>query len=92
MSLVDYRITKIGDMEYKVCNVCDTINLANFECLNCRKAMRLMGCKGLIEIADIIDKRQGISTKIQCPRCENSEIEPDHSYCKICGLPLKKEC
>lgn len=86
--LVDYRLVKIGDAEYKVCNVCDTVNLANFECPNCRKAMRMMGCNGLVEIADIIDDRQGISTNVQCPRCANTEIEADHNFCKICGLPL----
>lgn len=28
--------------------------------------------------------------KRSCPRCKNSEIEPNHNFCKICGLPIKK--
>lgn len=86
--LIDYRVTKIGDTEYKVCTVCDAVNLANFECPNCRKAMRLAGSQSLIEIADVIDQRQGVSSDVQCPRCANSEVKADHNFCKICGLPL----
>lgn len=27
---------------------------------------------------------------LQCPRCGNTEIEPDHHYCMICGLRIKE--
>ena len=27
----------------------------------------------------------------QCPRCKNSEIELDHKFCMICGLPIMRE-
>jgi hypothetical protein len=30
-----------------------------------------------------------ITIKI-CPRCENSEINPDDNFCIICGLNLKE--
>jgi len=31
-----------------------------------------------------------VVSRRQCPRCKNSEIELDHKFCKICGLPLIK--
>lgn len=27
---------------------------------------------------------------LRCPRCGNTEIEPDHNYCMICGLRIKE--
>ena len=27
---------------------------------------------------------------LRCPRCGNTEIEPDHHYCMICGLRIKE--
>ncbi len=29
--------------------------------------------------------------KMQCPRCENEEIEDTDNFCKICGLPINRE-
>ncbi len=27
---------------------------------------------------------------LRCPHCGNTEIEPDHNYCMICGLRIKE--
>lgn len=28
--------------------------------------------------------------KQTCPRCEFGGIEPDHNFCMICGLPVRR--
>lgn len=59
----------INGTKYTVCNECRAVHMANFECPNCRKTMRATGNKGLNEIADIIDQRQGVSTKNKNEEC-----------------------
>jgi len=63
LPIVDYRFGKIGDSEYKVCNKCDAVGLSNFECPNCRRAMRRGAGEYMNSILDAIDKRQEINTK-----------------------------
>lgn len=62
---IDYRITQIGDFKYQVCNKCHTVNFANFECPNCRKAMRVRAGAYMHSILDAVDKRQGVCSKIK---------------------------
>lgn len=57
-----YHFCKIGDVEYKVCNKCDAVGLSNFECPNCRKAMRKGAGDYMNSILDAIDERQGTRT------------------------------
>jgi hypothetical protein len=86
-----YHNLTIGGSVYPVCDDCGVVNMANFECPNCRMAMRATGNPGLIEIADIIDQRQGIFSKdesLKCPSCKNSEINFGDKFCKICELPI----
>lgn len=34
---------------------------------------------------------RALSEKRRCPRCGNSEIEPDYNFCVVCGLDLRKK-
>jgi|GEM_PF-6765801 len=62
---VDYRIIEIGDSKYQVCNICDAVSLGNFECPNCRRAMRKKAGEYMNSILDAVDARQGICSKLK---------------------------
>ncbi len=72
-------------------------------CLNCSlkylninsKYCPLCGNKNLI-LGDGFTMKEykgiNIENAKECPRCENYDIQPEHKYCKICGLSFSNEC
>lgn len=90
----DYPASINGDDEnakyYGGCLIAESIAPENLDFIACAKSditYLLDGINALIRenarIKGMLDL-----LGLQCPRCKNSEINPNDKFCKICGLPL----
>lgn len=77
-------------LRYNICRICSLYPLpTTFKyCPRCGHNKFILG--------DVFTMKRysgiNIEEMHECPRCENFDIQPEHSYCKICGLKFKNEC